>query len=670
MEARSVVTAPISLIFASVIALSVACGGGSDSGPGTTAPTPQVPAAPTGLTATSASPTSIALTWVRNSSNETGFQIERSDGANGAFNLIATTAAGATTYSDAGLAANTTYNYRVRAVGSTGPSAYSNVASLTTPVACPAPTAITHDIGVATNLTAGAPGCVHYHVTGAFLVSAALTIQAGTVISFGPGGGLTVSSGSLSAVGTPTARIRFAGDQAVRGYWRGISIWTASAANEMSYVDVSYGGGGTGTNASDVEVTTGAQLRLSHAVLEQSGGVGLYLGSTAILAAFTVDTLRNNANAGIRLPDRLIGALDNTSDYVRGNGAPFIDAYAWEVSSAQTWQVTSAPIHFSGRTLVSAALNIAPGVSIQFGADAGMTVSTGSLSAVGTATSRIQFSPQTQVRGYWHGLSFWTSSAANHLSFVNVSYGGGGTGTNSADVVVTSGAQLRLDNTVLEQSGGVGLYTEGTANLPLFSTNTFRDNADVGVRVPDQLVGSLDAGSEYASGNGAAYVDAYAWNVSTAQTWRVTSVPIRFTGQTIISAPLTLVPGTTILFRSGGGWSVFSGSLTAIGTAASRIRLLGELSTRGYWRGLVFSTTSAANELTFTEIAYAGGSSGTNPANIDVTSGGTLRLTNSNIHDGAGWGLYLELFGTVTPTPLSSAGNVFTNNSLGPSNVP
>ena len=94
---------------------------------------PPLPAAPSGLSATGVSRGRIDLAWTDNSSNETGFQIERSrDG--GAFSLIATTAAGATSYSNtSGLTPNKMYSYRVRAINAAGSSAYSNTASATTP---------------------------------------------------------------------------------------------------------------------------------------------------------------------------------------------------------------------------------------------------------------------------------------------------------------------------------------------------------------------------------------------------------------------------------------------------------------------------------------------------------------------------------------------------------
>ncbi len=90
------------------------------------------PAAPSGLTATAASTTQINLTWTDNSSDETGFKIERKTGTGGTYAQIATVGASVTTYSNTGLAIGTNYFYRVRATNAGGDSAYSNAASATT----------------------------------------------------------------------------------------------------------------------------------------------------------------------------------------------------------------------------------------------------------------------------------------------------------------------------------------------------------------------------------------------------------------------------------------------------------------------------------------------------------------------------------------------------------
>src|SRR5207244_431448 len=90
--------------------------GPNDSPPSNTATaTPlAVPATPTGLTATPVSQTRIDLQWVDNSSYEAGYKVERATGG-GSFAQVAMLGANATSYSSTGLAAGTTYMFRVRA---------------------------------------------------------------------------------------------------------------------------------------------------------------------------------------------------------------------------------------------------------------------------------------------------------------------------------------------------------------------------------------------------------------------------------------------------------------------------------------------------------------------------------------------------------------------------
>jgi hypothetical protein len=81
----------------------------------------------------------IDLTWMDNATNELGFRIERAN-SGGAFAEIATVGPNVTSYSNTGLTASTTYDYRVRAYGSGGDSAYSGPASATSLAPPPVPT--------------------------------------------------------------------------------------------------------------------------------------------------------------------------------------------------------------------------------------------------------------------------------------------------------------------------------------------------------------------------------------------------------------------------------------------------------------------------------------------------------------------------------------------------
>jgi fibronectin type 3 domain-containing protein len=90
-----------------------------------------VPAAPTNLTAAAESASEIDLAWVPGSNNEDGYKVLRSTD-NVTFTQVATAPAGATTFADTGLAAKTTYYYRVVATNAVGDSAPSATASATT----------------------------------------------------------------------------------------------------------------------------------------------------------------------------------------------------------------------------------------------------------------------------------------------------------------------------------------------------------------------------------------------------------------------------------------------------------------------------------------------------------------------------------------------------------
>jgi len=90
------------------------------------------PAAPTGLTASAASSSGINLSWADNSSNESGFAIERKTGSGGTYAQIGTVGSNVKTFSDTGLAANTTYYYRVRAVNGSLYSSYTGETNATT----------------------------------------------------------------------------------------------------------------------------------------------------------------------------------------------------------------------------------------------------------------------------------------------------------------------------------------------------------------------------------------------------------------------------------------------------------------------------------------------------------------------------------------------------------
>ena len=81
-------------------------------------PAAALPKTPSALTATDLSATSVQVSWTNNDPNNPQFQVYRAaySGSGQSFSLVATTAAGATSFTDTGLTADQPYEYRVRAI--------------------------------------------------------------------------------------------------------------------------------------------------------------------------------------------------------------------------------------------------------------------------------------------------------------------------------------------------------------------------------------------------------------------------------------------------------------------------------------------------------------------------------------------------------------------------
>ncbi len=182
--------------------------------------------APSALSAVTASTTQINLTWVDGSSNETGFQIERSLTSGTGFTLLATTAANAVSYSNTGLAAGTKYYYRVRAVNATGISTYTNEGSATTSLIVPTSLLLTAVNTTQINLT-WADGSINE--TG-FQIERSLTTGTGfTLVTTTAANAISFSNTGLTAGTTYFYRVRAVNANGTSAYTAESSIATIAA---------------------------------------------------------------------------------------------------------------------------------------------------------------------------------------------------------------------------------------------------------------------------------------------------------------------------------------------------------------------------------------------------------------------------------------------------------
>ena len=98
-------------------------------------PPAPIPGAPQSLSASSNASGQIVLTWTPSDGLAARFHVERQIGGSGAFTEIAVVTVPATTFTDTGVTAGISYQYRVQTENDYGFSAWSAVATGTVPVA-------------------------------------------------------------------------------------------------------------------------------------------------------------------------------------------------------------------------------------------------------------------------------------------------------------------------------------------------------------------------------------------------------------------------------------------------------------------------------------------------------------------------------------------------------
>jgi hypothetical protein len=215
------------------------------------------PAAPTNLTATVTSASSVALGWTDNSNNESGFKIERgTDGTS--FTEIATVAGNVASYPDGGLTAGTRYHYRVRAFNGGGDSAYTNVASAT-PM----------QLGSGTGLNAS-------YFDNSDLTNLTLT-RTDSTINFNWGNGSpdpSIAPDSFSVRWTGFIQPLFTETYTIESYSDdGDRVWV----NGQQLVNNWKTQHGSGTNSGTITLTAGVKYAITVEFMENSGGAAMQL---------------------------------------------------------------------------------------------------------------------------------------------------------------------------------------------------------------------------------------------------------------------------------------------------------------------------------------------------------------------------------------------------------
>lgn len=157
-----------------------------------------------------------------------------------------------------------------------------------------------------------------------------------------------------------------------------------------------------------------------------------------------------------------------------------------------------------------------------------------------------------------------------------------------------------------------------------------------------------------------------------------------------VNARLTIAPGVVVRMADQSQLTVNpQGKIVAIGTEPEHITFTGTGTTSPTWVGIAVSSSSDENELNYVDIAFAGSGFLQGLSNLKASLGvddgnlGKIKVRNTLITDGGGYGIYVEKNATITVAenvsiidnagtsvaiPISQVGNLLFNNSFSGSN--
>jgi hypothetical protein len=316
-----------------------------------------------------------------------------------------------------------------------------------------------------------------YTITDTVEVSGDLTIAAGATLSFEADRSLAVINGSLDAIGTATEPIVFQGTESVSGYWFGLHFENSNAPNQLHYVEIHHGGSDFWTGSDESKASLyleGNEVRIDVQNSLITEGEGPAIGITGADPAGKI-TIGSSTLSNCDLPVATsadgTGALaedlvftGHTDNHIRVVNLGFGGE---DLGETITWPARDIPYFVDSMIFVFGSLHIAPGATVIFDDDTGLSVGSwptegGTLTIGETDGAEVLLTGASQVSGYWRGLYYNETTNANHLRNVRIEYAGSdawtGASSSQAAVFVYTQSLLEINDTVFANNEFADVY--------------------------------------------------------------------------------------------------------------------------------------------------------------------------------------------------------------------
>lgn len=313
-----------------------------------------------------------------------------------------------------------------------------------------------------------------YFVSGDLAIEGELTINPGARFKMAPDVMWDIGyDGALIALGTVSNQITFTSVEEASN-WKGLNIKSDDQRNALNYVNLSYGGSTPmRLNYSDLNIKTilgvysNGNLSVTNTTISNSSGYGLFVENLGRISDFKNNTFELNTRA-VALPANQVEKVDPETIFVN-NSEVEVEITASVLDKEATWSdlPSDATYRVSGRLQLDYPLTISPGAKFEIDQDVPI-IANGSLTANGGLGSEIVFTSSKPNEHHWKGILIEPYINAD-FDYVEISYGGNsqhdfsGNGY-SANIGVKGGGSLTIRNSIISNSAGYGIYSEGTVN--------------------------------------------------------------------------------------------------------------------------------------------------------------------------------------------------------------
>lgn len=267
-------------------------------------------------------------------------------------------------------------------------------------------------------------------------VHAFLTVEPGVTIVFKSNTSMVIeSNGGINASGNSTEPIEFIGEETIKGFWKGIALFSSDVRNRLAHVHLSDAGSNPivtsfynyKTGIVLLNGTTNGKLGIENSTISNCDGYGFVAENETTISYCEANTFQNNSNAAIRTGANNVKRIDSNdfSSYT-GNGFDGIQirqsTLNEPVAFTHTWKKNL--YHIDGDIKVKKSLTIRSGSTLLFEPSSVMIIEKeGRLKAIGNSTQRIVFKGMVDGNSSWRGIVI-RSSYSNQLLYSDIMYGG------------------------------------------------------------------------------------------------------------------------------------------------------------------------------------------------------------------------------------------------------